>query len=70
VGEAVGFGGNAIRTVSVFGCTLAASGGLGAPPGGTGEFGVGSAINDCADNVWVGKNSVKSLLLTGRRLRL
>ena len=44
VGAAVGFGGRAIRTVSFFGCTLAASGGLGAPPGGTGEFGVGSAI--------------------------
>jgi len=44
VGAAVGFGGRAIRTVSFLGCTLGASGGLGAPPGGTGEFGVGSAI--------------------------
>ena len=40
VGAAVGFGGKAIRTVSFFGWTLAASGGF----GGTGEFGVGSAI--------------------------
>jgi hypothetical protein len=44
VGDAVGFGGKAIRTVSFLGCTLATSGGLGTPPGGTGEFGVGSAI--------------------------
>ena len=41
VGAAVGFGGSAIRTVSFLGCTLAASGGF----GGTGESGVGSAIN-------------------------
>jgi hypothetical protein len=45
VGAEVGFGGNAMRTVSFLGCTLAASGGFGGtPPGGTGEFGVGSAI--------------------------
>ena len=37
VGAAVGFGGSAMRTVSFFGCTLAASGGIG-------ESGVGSAI--------------------------
>jgi hypothetical protein len=41
VGAAVGLGGNAMRTVSFFGCTLAASGGF----GGIGESGVGSAIN-------------------------
>src|SRR6185369_1764249 len=43
VGEALGFGGKLMRTVSFFGCTLAASAGLGgtAPAG---EFGLGSAI--------------------------
>jgi len=40
VGAEVGFGGNAMRTVSFFGCTFAASGGV--PPGG--GFGIGSAI--------------------------
>jgi hypothetical protein len=42
VGAAVGFGGKLIRTVSFFGCTLADSEGL----GGTGTFGVFSAIYD------------------------
>lgn len=44
VGAAVGLGGRFIRTVSFFGCTLAASAGFGGtgPPGG---FGVVSAIN-------------------------
>jgi len=40
VGEAVGLGGKLMRTVSFFGCTLAASAGLGgtAPPGRLGIF--------------------------------
>jgi hypothetical protein len=42
VGAAVGFGGRAMRTVSFFGCTFAASGFGGVAPGG--GFGVGSAI--------------------------
>jgi hypothetical protein len=42
VGDAVGFGGKLMRTVSFFGCIFAASDGFGAP-GGT--FGVISAIN-------------------------
>jgi hypothetical protein len=44
VGAAVGLGGKLIRTVSFFGCTLAASAGLGgtAPEG---VFGMFSAIN-------------------------
>ena len=44
VGAAVGFGGKAMRTVSFFGCTFAASGGLGEVPSGGSGFGVGSAI--------------------------
>jgi hypothetical protein len=61
VGEAVGLGGKAIRTVSFFGCTFAASGTGGVAPGG--GLGVGSAIKlICEHNVWVGKNSVKSLM--------
>jgi hypothetical protein len=40
VGAEVGLGGKLMRTVSFFGCTLAASAGLGgnAPPGGLGVF--------------------------------
>ena len=41
VGAEVGLGGSAMRTVSFFGCTFAASAGF----GGTGESGVGSDIN-------------------------
>ena len=46
VGEEVGLGGRLMRTVSFFGCTLAASGGLGgtAPAGLAGMFGLLSAI--------------------------
>ena len=44
VGAAVGLGGSAMRTVSFFGCTLAASGGLGGTPPGVGGIGVGSDI--------------------------
>ena len=44
VGAAVGFGGRAIRTVSFFGWTFAASGGFGGIPPGGGGIGVGSAI--------------------------
>ena len=40
VGAEVGLGGSAMRTVSFFGCTFAASAGF----GGTGESGVGSDI--------------------------
>jgi hypothetical protein len=41
---AVGFGGKLMRTVSFFGCTFAASAGLGGIPLG-GGFGLFSAIN-------------------------
>lgn len=43
VGAAVGLGGRLIRTVSFFGCTLAASAGF-RGPGASGVFGVFSAI--------------------------
>lgn len=47
VGAAVGFGGRAMRTVSFFGCTFAASAGFaGTPPGGT--IGLFSDISFCA----------------------
>jgi len=62
VGAAVGLGGRAMRTVSFFGCTLAASGGFGGTPPGVGGIGVGSAINYCADKLGGGKIAVKSLL--------
>src|ERR1043166_9424927 len=56
VGAEVGLGGSAMRTVSFFGCTWAASGGFGGtPPGGTGEF--GSAIKSIvARTYWRGKS--------------
>ena len=57
VGAAVGLGGSAMRTVSFLGCTFAASGGF----GGTGESGVGSAIN-CVAKVGFGEKSVKPLI--------
>lgn len=57
VGAEVGLGGSAMRTVSFFGCTFAASGGF----GGTGESGVGSAIN-CAAKVEFGEKGVKPLI--------
>ena len=43
VGAAVGFGGKLIRTVSFFGCTFAASAGLGGREP-AGRLGVSSAI--------------------------
>jgi hypothetical protein len=54
VGEADGFGGRLMRTVSFFGCTFAGSDGLGgtAPDG---RFGMLSAINRCQPKVrWCG----------------
>jgi len=63
VGAAVGFGGRAIRTVSFFGWTLAASGGLGGTPPGGGGTGFGSAIQfDCCEKLWGAQNGVKPLL--------
>ena len=44
VGDALGLGGNAIRTVSFFGCTFAASGGLGGTGAAGGTIGLFSAI--------------------------
>ena len=56
VGAAVGFGGSAMRTVSFFGCTLAASGGFG-------ESGVGSSINlSVREKLGAWKNRVKPLI--------
>ena len=70
VGDDVGLGGNAMRTVSFFGCTLTASTGFGGTPpdGGMGGLGVGSAINYCRVKVWVGKNGVKPLFPESRHL--
>jgi len=45
VGAALGFGGKLIRTVSFFGCTFAASVGLGGTAPDDGVFGMFSAIN-------------------------
>ncbi len=57
VGAEVGLGGSAMRTVSFFGCTFAASGGF----GGTGESGVSSAIN-CGAKIEFGEMGVKPLI--------
>src|ERR1043166_2035415 len=69
VGAAVGFGGNAMRTVSFFGCTFAASAGLGGTPpiGDCNGSGVGSAINRLCDKLEAGKKGVKSLIPVKRR---
>jgi hypothetical protein len=60
VGAAVGLGGRAMRTVSFFGCTFAASGGF----GGTGS-GVGSAIKLIHKKLGGRKISVKLLIPRG-----
>ena len=61
VGAAVGLGGKLIRTVSFFGCTLAASAGLGGMEP-VGVLGVSSAINLFSlTKLKVGSQGVKSL---------
>ena len=61
VGAAVGLGGKLIRTVSFFGCTLAASAGFGgtAP---VGVLGIFSAIKLSAFNLGLALGGVKSLI--------
>ncbi len=61
VGAAVGFGGSAIRTVSFFGCTLAASGGIG-------ESGVGSAINLSVRETRVGEKQSQTVNPRGEQI--
>jgi hypothetical protein len=66
VGAAVGLGGKLIRTVSFFGCTLAASAGL----GGTaleGVFGIFSAITDFAVQARVGLRRCQMLIRSKKR---
>jgi hypothetical protein len=61
VGAAVGFGGKLMRTVSVLGCTLAASPALGGTAPG-GKLGIFSAIkSNCAPKLKFSPDSVKLL---------